>query len=234
MAVHRLSCRALSARAILRLRMDETKCCVAFEVLCPRDPQDPNEETPERVIQCCVPGNPEMLIACRIAARDSVGRARGVLCAMLWDIISVTVAILPGGGALLSVADLVTTFSWILLFSLVGLLLLPAINRKRIVALDQQIAGYVNRTELQEAISEIDKLSEQDPTRSASAASIFRPIPCPERRRLSLEREGPQCVLAWNVARTTLYLSRAFGGPLARAVHCNVGRPELWANVPAD
>jgi hypothetical protein len=180
------------------------------------------------------PSNLEMLIARRIAARNSGGRVRGVLWAMLWNIISLTVAILLTGGAIVSVADLVTTFLWFLLLSFVGLLLLPAINRKSVFALDHQVASHVNKMELQEAIGEIDKLTEQDPTRSASAESIFQPIPCPERRLLSLEKEGPQRVLAWNVARTTLYLSWAFGGPLARAVHCNVGRPELWAMLPSD
>ncbi len=38
----------------------------------------------------------------------------------------------------------------------------------------------------------------------------------------------------WNVARTTLFLSWACGGFLARAVHCNIGRPELWVLFPTD
>jgi hypothetical protein len=132
------------------------------------------------------------------------------------------------------VADLVATFLWFLLLSFVGLLLLPVINRKSVFALDRHVAGRVNKREPQETIGVIDKLTEQDPTRSVSAESIFQPIPCPERRLLSLEKDGPPRVLAWNMARTTLYLSWAFGGPLARAVHCNVGRPELWAMLPSD
>jgi len=178
--------------------------------------------------------NLQMLIKRRIAARNSGGRVRGVLWAMLWNIVSFAMAILLAGGVFVSVADLVTTFLWFLLLSFFGLLVLPAINRKSVFALDQQVASYVNKIELQEAIGEIDKLTEQDPARSASAESIFQPIPCPERRLQSLEKDGPQGVLAWNIARTTLYLSWAFGGPLARAVHCNVGRPELWAMLPSD
>jgi hypothetical protein len=180
------------------------------------------------------PSNLDLLIVRRIAARDSGGRVRGIFWAMVWNIISFAVAILLAGGATVSVADLVTTFLWFLLLSFVGLLLLPAINRQSVFALDHQVAAHVNKTELQETIREIDELTEQDPTRSASAESVFQPIPCPERRLLSLEQEGPQHVVAWNVARTALYLSWAFGGPLARAVHCNVGRPELWAMLPSD
>lgn len=180
------------------------------------------------------PSNLDLLIERRIAARDSGGRSRGILWAMLWNIISFTLAILLTGGAIVSVADLVTTFLWFLLLSFVGLLLLPALNRQSVFALDHHVAAHVSKIELQEAIREIDELTEQDPTRSASAESIFQPIPCPERRLLSLAKEGPQHVIAWNVARTALYLSWAFGGPLARAVHCNVGRPELWAILPTD
>ena len=180
------------------------------------------------------PSNLDLLIERRMAARDSGGRVRGIFWAMLWNIFSLTVAILLAGGAIVSVADLVTTFLWFLLLSFVGLLLLPAIHRQSVFALDHHVAAHVSKIELQEAIREIDELTEQDPTRSASAESIFQPIPCPERRLLSLEKAGSQHVVAWNVARTTLYLSWAFGGPLARAVHCNVGRPELWAIFPSD
>ena len=180
------------------------------------------------------PSSLHMLIERRLAARDSGGRVRGIFWAMLWNILSLTVAILLAGGEVVSVADLVNVFLWFLLLSFVGLLLLPALNRQSVFALDHYVAAHVSTIELQEAIREIDELTEQDPTRSASAESIFQPIPCPERRLLSLEKEGSQHVVAWNVARTTLYLSWAFGGPLARAVHCNVGRPELWAIFPSD
>jgi len=175
-----------------------------------------------------------ILVKRRRAARDSGGRLRGIVWAMLWNITSFTAAILLSGGVIASVADLVTVYLWFLLLSFVGLLVLPALNRKSVFALDRYLAANVSTAELQQAIREIDQLTEQDPTRSASAESVFQPIPCPERRLLSLAKEGPQNVPAWNVARTTLFLSWAFGGPLARAVHCNVGRPELWAILPTD
>jgi len=180
------------------------------------------------------PSHLKMLVQRRRAARDSGGRLRGIVWAMLWNITSFTAAILLSDGVIASVADLVTVFLWFLLFSFVGLLVLPTLNRNSVFALDRYVAAKVGTAELQEAICEIDQLTEQDPTRSASAESVFQPIPCPERRLLSLAKEGSQYVPAWNVARTTLFLSWAFGGPLARAVHCNVGRPELWAMLPTD
>ena len=180
------------------------------------------------------PAKLTLVVKRRLAARDSGGRLRGIVWAMLWNIFSFAAAILLSGGIIASVADLVTVFLWFLLMSFVGLLVLPVLNRKSVFALDHYLAARVNSVDLREAICEVDRLTEQDPTRSASAESVFQPIPCPERRLLALTKEGPQHVPAWNVARTTLFLSWAFGGPLARAVHCNVGRPELWAILPTD
>ena len=133
-----------------------------------------------------------------------------------------------------SVADLVAVFFWFLLLSFVGLLVLPTFNRQGVFALDQQLATNYSSFELQQAILDVDSMSEQDPNRSAAAESIFQPIPCPERRRQALASGGALTAGVWNVARTALFLSWAFGGPLARAVHCNVGRPELWAILPTD
>jgi hypothetical protein len=180
------------------------------------------------------PSNLEILVQRRRAARDSAGRLRGIGWAMLWNMTSFTSAILLSGAVIASVANLVTVFLWFLLLSFLSLLVLPVLNRKSVFAMDRYLAGRVGTAELQQVIREIDELTEQDPTRSAPAESTFQPVPCPERRLISLAEEGSQYVPAWNVARTTLFLSWAFGGPLARAVHCNVGRPELWAILPTD
>lgn len=176
----------------------------------------------------------KMLVKRRQAALKSGGRLRGVMAAMLWNISSFTAAVVSSGARMTSVADLVTVFLWFLLFSFVGLLILPALNRRGVFALDRHLAGEVSVAEFEHAIREVDQMTERDPLRSVSAESVFQPIPCPERRSKALSTGGPTRVPAWNVARTALFLSWAFGGPLARAVHCNVGRPELWAMLPAD
>ncbi len=176
----------------------------------------------------------KMLVQRRQAAYRSGGRVRGIVLAMIWNITSFTLATILAGSMVTSVADLVTVFLWFLLFSFVGLLVLPTFNRRSVFALDRRLAQHVSSVELEQAISELDQLTEQDPTRTASAESVFQPVPCPERRSQALALDGPSYVFAWNVARTALFLSWAFGGPLARAVHCNVGRPELWAMLPTD
>jgi len=45
---------------------------------------------------------------------------------------------------------------------------------------------------------------------------------------------GPHGWAAWHAARTALYLSWAGVGLLGRAVHCNLGRPEVWVFLPSD
>lgn len=174
------------------------------------------------------------MISRRRDALNSGGRLRGIIFAMFWNIAGFTFAILAVRGAINSVADLVTVYLWFLLSSFAGLLILPALNRRSVFALDRYFTKAHSHLELREAIAEVDRLTEQDPTRSPSAESVFQPIPCPEPRSRALVATGTCHVAAWNVARMALFLSWAFGGPLARAVHCNVGRPELWAIMPTD
>lgn len=175
-----------------------------------------------------------LLIQRRQAALKSGGRRRGILLAMLWNILGFSLAIAATGAVVTSVAEMLTAYFWFLLFSFSGLLLLPELNRRSVFALDRMCADDHGRVELQEAIVELDQLTEQDPARSAAEESVFQPVPCPVRRCDSLSSGGSRTVSAWNVARTALFLSWALGGPLARAVHCNVGRPELWAMLPGD
>jgi len=176
----------------------------------------------------------ELLVTRRRAAVTTGLRLRGVICAMVWNVSTFAAAIIACGGGVQSVADLISAFLWFMVFSFAGLLVLPMFNRRGVFALDHQLATSHNRCKLQQAIFDLDGITEQDPNRSATAESIFQPIPCPERRSQALSSGDAPTAGPWNVARTALFLSWAFGGPLARAVHCNVGRPELWAMLPTD
>ncbi len=180
------------------------------------------------------PSYVKLLVARRQAAVEKGLRLQGIVLAMIWNISSFAMAIVVSGGAVQSVADLISVFFWFLLLSFLGLLVLPTFNRRGVFALDRQLASKFSALELQQAILDVDDMTEQDPNRSVSEESVFQPIPCPERRNTVLESGHAPTVGPWNVARTALFLSWAFGGPLARAVHCNVGRPELWAILPTD
>jgi hypothetical protein len=179
-------------------------------------------------------GHTDLLVQRRRAAIASGGRLRGVVLAMFWNITALTLSLLLSGVVVQSVADATTVFLWFLLLSFVGLLLLPALNRQGVHALDRQLSARSGPESLGAAVNAVDQLTDCEASRSAGEESVFQPIPCPVRRQQALQTDGPQTVFAWNVARTALYLSWAFGGPLSRAVHCNVGRPELWAILPTD
>ena len=174
------------------------------------------------------------LLSRRKSAMSSGARFRGIMTAMFWNVFSFTAAILLSGASVVSVADIVNLFLWFLLLSFGGLLLLPTFSRSSVFALDRKVAEESGIEGLCQAISAVDALTERDSQRSAAAESVFQPIPCPKRRIAALNEITHTHTGAWNVARLALFLSWAFGGPLARAVHCNVGRPELWAILPAD
>jgi hypothetical protein len=63
---------------------------------------------------------------------------------------------------------------------------------------------------------------------------VFHPVPCVRRRVAELSLRLRSIRGYWNVARLTLFLSWPCGGFLSRAVHCNIGRPELWVLLPTD
>lgn len=177
----------------------------------------------------------QAVIQRRKLALQSGVRARGVLLAMTWNLTCFAAAVLISGGSVTTVADVATLYCWFLLLSFVGLITLPTINRNAVVWLDRQSANRSGTARpLTAAITAVDHLTERDPRRTNRSESIFQPIPCPERRVKQLRQTPRQRSGFWNVARTTLFLSWAFAGPLSRAVHCNVGRPELWAMLPTD
>ncbi|MDB4733091.1 hypothetical protein OAF42_01475 [Planctomicrobium sp.] len=175
-----------------------------------------------------------VLLERRWAAVQTGGRRRGIIAAAVWNIFCLSIAVFVSGSVVSNIGDLMTVFLCFLLLSFMGLLILPSLNRNSVFALDRSFADRFGKEDLIEALREIDDLTDQDRDRSVSEESIFQPIPCPERRIQSLREKGRHSIPAWNVARTALFLSWAFGGPLARAVHCNVGRPELWAMLPTD
>ncbi|MFN9717666.1 MAG: hypothetical protein ACK58L_03170 [Planctomycetota bacterium] len=170
----------------------------------------------------------------REVALSTGARSCGIVTAMFWNTGFFGLALVAHGASVVSVADIVSVFLYFLLFSFTGLLLLPAFNRRGVFLLDGHVAAESDASSLCDAIAKVDEMTEQDASRSTVAESVFQPIPCPTRRVAALHQRPGRGTGAWNVARTTLFLSWAFGGPLSRAVHCNVGRPELWAILPTD
>ena len=143
---------------------------------------------------------------------------------------------LPGAGVG-SIAQLATTAVGFTLWTFVGLLLLPTPSRQATIAADALAAEDAAASRvLQGAVQTLDRMQDDEPDRSAQLESIFHPIPSVRRRirALTTPQRSDHGGGAWNLARTALYLSHTGLSLLPRAVHCNVGRPELWVYLPTD
>ena len=168
----------------------------------------------------------------RAVAITSGSYTRGLVLAFLWNVIGFVLCChLPLAG-FTSVAAMVTTFCWFTLWSFVGLLVLPTVSRNASLNIDQTLSQQGTPADLifETAYSQ-DKMQDGEPDRSKLVEAIFHPVPSVSSRN---QRTTKSTLCAWNAARTTLFFSWACFGVLSRAVHCNVGRPELWAMLPTD
>ncbi|MEM7234983.1 MAG: hypothetical protein AAF517_22580, partial [Planctomycetota bacterium] len=159
---------------------------------------------------------------------------RGLSCAIAWNVVGFSAAsYLPGAG-FESGAALVTTILWFTLWSFLGLLLLPTVSRIAVRSADRvAIRDGSSAKTLSQAIEELREITRGEAQRSAGVESIFHPVPSPGRRPIREAAETNERA-PWHVARTALFLSWAGLGLLSRAVHCNCGRPELWAFLPNE
>jgi hypothetical protein len=114
------------------------------------------------------------------------------------------------------------------LWSFLGLLILPAWSRDAVFAADAAVA---DRDALQEWIRRFPALAGEDGHPSHSVQTIFYPVPSAAERLARREVPAPKFT-AGSLARNHLYFSLAGLTPLGRAVHCNIGRPELWVYPP--
>ncbi len=161
-------------------------------------------------------------------------RTRGLAIALLWNFLGFSLACHLPGSSLTSVPGLAQCSLWFTLWSFIGLLLLPSLNRPGVLEADRFALKEGTSTQaLAAAISHLDRLQDDEPTRSRWVERIFHPIPSVESRIAASQRRSHPTG-AWQSARVTLYLSWACFGLLSRAVHCNAGRPELWVLFPGD
>ncbi len=172
----------------------------------------------------------------REAVRRSGSRALGVAVALLFDLAGLTVALLATSASATSVAGMATLSLWTTLWSFLGLLVLPSLSRRAVVAADRAAAeGGVDSGELVRALRRLDAEQEDEPRRDRIVETVFHPVPSLERRLAAIDAaRGPSLPQPWHTARMALFLSWASLGLLSRAVHCNCGRPALWALFPGD
>jgi hypothetical protein len=165
----------------------------------------------------------------RIGTKKSGARVRGVVLAVLFNTAGFALS-LTYGHSLVSIIAINT------LWAFLGVLTLPTLSRGAVFAADRfALDAGVPAEILGETIIALDKRQDDEPERSQGIEAIFHPIPSVNRRLAALERiQKAPTQGGWQALRTALYLSWASGSFLSRAVHCNIGRPELWVFFPGD
>jgi hypothetical protein len=173
-----------------------------------------------------------IILARRMYAVESGSRTRGILVALFWICSGVILASQLPGAEVTSVAGWVTTCLGFTIWLFLALLTLPTISRQSSYAIDHEVLRRgAGSNVLKETLRILDQRQDDEPSRSAFIETIFHPVPSVDNRQ-RMGGVGPP--LAWHAARMTLFLSWSCMGTLARAVHCNVGRPELWVMLPTD
>jgi hypothetical protein len=176
-----------------------------------------------------------MLLRRRVAA-TSGAHTRGVIGAVLWNVLGFVVSLALTGVTPASAAGMVTLAAAMTLWAFLGVLVLPTPSRAAVFALDAAATAEVGDAPMREGIERLDRWQDDEPVRSVGVETIFHPVPGRTARMARLAA-NPNAVRWWHahhVARHALWLGWGACTPLSRAVHCNVGRPALWAMLPGD
>ena len=172
------------------------------------------------------------IIARRAIAISSFSHTTGVIIALACNISGFFCANLLASSPISSLAWLIEFIAWFNLWTFLSLLILPTFSRSASSLVDDRLISLkVPKALVIHAAETMNGLQDNERSRSMLIETIFHPIPSVERR----SRERPLLsIKTWQVARTSLFVSWAGLSLLARAVHCNVGRPDLWLLPPSD
>lgn len=172
----------------------------------------------------------------RIALRSGL-RAGGVIGALAFNSVGMVLVLgLLPGAHYQDVSGLVIATAAFTLWSFVGLLSLPTLSRWAVHRLDDATARQTGHSQrLIDLIRQFDRDQEDELTRSAWTEAVFHPVPSPQSRAsVLMEHTRMPASPFWRIARMALFTSWAQASWLSRAVHCNIGRPGLWAVFPGD
>lgn len=174
----------------------------------------------------------------RIIAQSGAHR-RGVLSAIGWNTIGFALVLTVTSADVATAAGVLTMAAGMTLWAFVGVLVLPTPSRAAVFAIDQAAARNVGTKAVQDAIERLDCWQDDEERRSAGVETIFHPVPSRSARVARLRHTEDQAsslshLHAHHLARHALWLGWGTLSPISRAVHCNVGRPALWAMLPGD
>jgi hypothetical protein len=190
---------------------------------------------PLRWAQLPEPALAAMLLRRRLAA-TSGAHTRGVLGAIGWNTLGFVVSLVLTGASPATAAGVITLAAAMTLWAFLGVLLLPTPSRAAVFALDAAATASVGAAPMRAGIERLDAWQDDEPVRSAGVETVFHPVPGRSARIARLEGNAG-AVKPWHahhLARHALWLSWGACTPISRAVHCNVGRPALWAMLPGD
>lgn len=162
-------------------------------------------------------------------------RGRGLALGFTWvGFACCALCVGRSGPAAVGTAAGTIAFSlWFTLWSFVGLLILPTFSRRGVAEVDAQLlAQGTTPDELSAVTRTLDRRQDGEPSRPSWVEAVFHPVPSVNNRRAAPAGRPPRG--AWDAARTAVFVSAAGLGLLGRAVHCNCGRPGLWAFLPTE
>ncbi len=171
----------------------------------------------------------------RQAQFASGARRRGVFRAAMWPAfgLALLLPLLPWSPADAAYWLALPAVSTLWMF--IGVLLLPSLSRPIVYNADSIAAARLGRDTVARAVRQLDAWQDDEAERSPGVEFIFHPVPSRGNRERALQRT-PQRTLggAHQLTRLALFSALAAGSLLGRVVHCNIGRPSLWAVYPGD
>ena len=170
----------------------------------------------------------------RQMAVQTGGWWRGRMLALGFTLAGIVLAAIVIGDRRLGTAEGIVSFSLVFtLWSFLGLLTLPTPSRRGVAEVDQALlAAGCRRDAMARTIEMLDDFQDRERQRSSLVEVIFHPVPSVQSRLRGPRAAGTAG--CWDAARSAVYLSVTGLGLLGRAVHCNCGRPSLWAFLPVD
>lgn len=137
-----------------------------------------------------------------------------------------------------SPSDWLTLVFGFTIWSFIGVLILPSMSQRAALGLDAKLpVDNVTHDVVASTIKQLDRWQDEEPARHPWIQRIFHPLPSVEQRlnqAQSSTETSKSSFLLWHVARRALYYSWPMMNLISRAVHCNIGRPDLWVFLPAE
>ncbi|MDZ7632297.1 MAG: hypothetical protein U5K74_13355 [Gemmatimonadaceae bacterium] len=198
---------------------------------------------PARWVEQLTPEQLMVALQRRVAVRTLGLRRRGVLVAVAWNTVGFTLAAGAPRADLVTAAGFITTMAWFTLWSFVGVLVLPTVSRAAVFTADRIARRTHDAAVVGATIAQLDAWQDDEAERGEKVETIFHPVPSRGSRLRALDHVGAEAsenagattaAGAWHATRMMLFLSWAGLGGLARAVHCNIGRPAVWVMLPGD